>query len=230
MNALLPDAAQLSVFLTASLLMGMTPGPDMLLVLNRSLGIGFGAGMITMAGIVTGALAHTVAAALGLSVLLVRYPVTYEIMRYGGALYLAWLGWQILRHGNGLDLHPTGNKQTHSWGRLYRQAVLTNLLNPKVALFILAFLPQFIPASATNPAMRILVLGVMFFGIGIVIMTGLSALAGRLRLWLAAHPSILRGQATVTGLLMLVFAVGLVWSGGAGISGSLSGVDYVPPA
>ncbi len=195
--------------------MGLTPGPDMLLVLNRSIGIGFGAGMITMAGIITGAFAHTMAAALGLSVLLIRYPVSYEIMRYGGALYLAYIGWQILRHGNGLDLDPSGNTQQNSWRRLYRQALLTNLLNPKVALFILAFLPQFVPPSASNPASRIMVLGILFFVIGIVIMTTLAAMAGRLRRWLATHPMALRGQATVTGLLMLIFAFGLVWSGGS---------------
>lgn len=228
MNAFFPDPAQLSLFITASLLMGLTPGPDMLLVLNRSIGIGFRAGMTTMAGIVTGAFFHTLAAALGLSLLLVRYPVAYDIIRYGGALYLAFIGWQILRHGRGDGLLQAAASHRQKHRHLFRQALLTNLLNPKVALFILAFLPQFIPQGATNPTIRIMILGTIFFGTGIIIMTGLAAMGGHLRRWLSTRPALLRGQAIVTGLLMLAFALGLILSGSpAGASSGLSAPNMI---
>lgn len=211
MTGLVPGPAELSVFLTASLLLGLTPGPDMLLVVNRALGAGFKAGMVTMAGIVTGCAVHTLAAAFGLSLLLMELPFAYDLIRFGGAAYLAFLGLQILRHGGGLDLQapvPAGGR-----ARLFRQALLTNLLNPKVALFILAFLPQFVPAGAQHTALRILILGALFFGIGIAIMTAMAALADRIRRWARDNPKLLRGQSAATGVLLLLFAAGLAFGG-----------------
>lgn len=218
MTVLLPEPAELAVFLTASLALGLTPGPDMLLVINRALALGFRQGMITMAGILTGCTVHTLAAAFGLSLLLFKLPYAYDVVRFAGVAYLAWLGWQMIRQGRGLTLAggpvPTVRRRT-----LFSQALLTNLLNPKVALFILAFLPQFVPPGANNPALRIAILGALFFGIGLAIMTLVAALAGRIRRWALAHPRALRGHSVLTGLLLLVFAVGLAVSGRPADSG-----------
>jgi len=212
MSALLPAPAELAVFLTAATALGLTPGPDMLLVINRALSLGFRQGMVAMAGILLGCGLHTLAAALGLSVVLVKLPYAYDAVRFAGVAYLAYLGIQMIRLGRGLEL-TGGTVPAVRRRRLFTQALLTNLLNPKVALFILAFLPQFVPAEAEHPALRIVILGALFFGIGLAIMTLAAALAGRIRRWALAHPRALRGQSIVTGLLLLVFAAGLAVSG-----------------
>jgi len=212
MTSFLPAPAELAVFLTAATALGLTPGPDMLLVLNRALGLGFRQGMVTMAGILAGCSLHTLAAAFGLSLLLFKLPYAYDVVRFAGVAYLAFLGWQMIRQGRGLELGRVGAPAVRR-RTLFTQALLTNLLNPKVALFILAFLPQFVPAEADNPAIRIVVLGALFFGIGLAIMTLAAALAGRIRRWMLAHPRALRGQSIVTGLLLLVFAAALAVSG-----------------
>ncbi|GAK34645.1 lysine transporter LysE [Iodidimonas nitroreducens] len=210
MSAILPDPAQLWVFVSATLILGLMPGPDMILVINRSLGIGFDAGLITLAGIAMGALVHLGALAFGFGVLLARYPVLYDLLRYAGAAYLLWMAFSLVRHGGGLDLRliDAGTRQP-VW-RLFRQALLTNVLNPKVVLFLLAFLPQFVPPSADNPVARLLALGVIFFAIGFAIMLPLAAVAGRLRPWLLAHPMALRGQAYITSGFLMMFALALI--------------------
>ncbi|GEQ98986.1 threonine transporter RhtB [Iodidimonas gelatinilytica] len=212
MTDLLPDSAQLSVFLSATLVLGLTPGPDMILVINRSLGLGFKAGMITLFGIMVGGMMHMTAAAFGLSLVLINLPHAYDILRFLGAAYLLWMAIGIARHGNGLDLNHADQATPRPTSRLLRQAFLTNILNPKVILFLLAFLPQFVPAQADNPTQRILVLGAFFFGIGFVIMALLAALADRVRHWVMAHPTVLRGQSYVTSVLLFGFAAALAFS------------------
>lgn len=208
----LPPPAELTVFLSAALLLGLTPGPDMLLVINRSLGHGFRRGLIAMAGILTGCAVHTLAAAFGISLLIMQLPHAYDILRFAGAGYLVFLGIQMIRAGGSVTLGGAGVAPPHA-GTLFRQALLTNLLNPKVALFILAFLPQFVPAAAPDAARRIVILGGLFFGIGLAVMAVMAVLADRIRRLVLARPGLLRGQLVLTGLMMLVFAAGLVLSG-----------------
>jgi len=211
----LPPPADLTVFLSAALLLGLTPGPDMLLVVNRSLGHGFRRALITMAGILTGCAAHTLAAAFGITLLIMQVPHAYDVLRYAGAGYLVFLGVQMIRSGGGVSLTGAG-RMAPGAATLFHQALLTNLLNPKVALFILAFLPQFVPAGAPDAALRIIILGGLFFGIGLAVMGIMAALADRIRHILLNRPGLLRGQSVLTGLLMLVFAAGLVFSGPPG--------------
>jgi len=218
MSSLLPAPAELAVFLTAATALGLTPGPDMLLVVNRALSLGFRQGMVTMAGILAGCSLHTLAAAFGLSVVLIKLSYDYDAVRFAGVAYLAFLGWQMIRQGRGIEL-AGGAASSIRRRRLFTQALLTNLLNPKVALFVLAFLPQFVPPDAEQPALRIVILGALFFGIGLAIMTVAAALAGRIRHWALAHPRALRGQSVLTGLLLLVFATGLAVSGRPADSG-----------
>src|SRR5262245_49563145 len=141
----MPDLHSLLVFIGAGLLLNITPGPDVLYIVGRSLSQGRAAGVIPSCGISAGCLCHVATAALGLSAVMVTVPAAFDVVRYAGAAYLVWLGINALRAASG----PLAFRAlTHtSRAAIFRQGALTNILNPKVALFFLAFLPQF-----TDPA------------------------------------------------------------------------------
>src|SRR5262245_35646575 len=140
-GAMMNDPANLIVFMTATLALNLTPGPDMLYVIARSVGQGQKAGVVSALGIGAGCLAHTFAAALGLSALLMSSAVAYDVVKYAGAVYLIYLGVRALmsksRFERQSELKPARLSD------IFYQGVVTNVLNPKVALFFLAFLPQF---------------------------------------------------------------------------------------
>lgn len=204
----LPETPRLIAFLTASLLLGLAPGPDMLLVVNHALRHGFRSGMVALGGIASGAAVHLLAASLGLSLLLKEIPSAYALLRIGGGLYLLYLAIRIWR-SDGVLFDDQDAAPQPSMGQIYRDGLLTNLLNPKVALFLIAFLPPFIPPEAPHPAIRALLLGLMFFLIGFAIMTLFALLAGRIRPWLGARPGVLRAQAKAAALVMAAFAFAL---------------------
>jgi threonine/homoserine/homoserine lactone efflux protein len=150
-------------FLVASFLLWITPGPDTMYILARSRSQGLRAGVLSVLGIVTGLMVHTVAAAFGLSALLATSAVAFEVVRYLGAFYLIYLGAQALRK-RPKTLATPEVARAGRW-RIYRQGTLTNVLNPKVALFFLAFLPQFIdPLAARSPAPFLFLGGLFVFG------------------------------------------------------------------
>ena len=119
----------------------------MLLIASRSMSQGRGAGFATLAGIQVGTYCHALAAALGLSQLFLVVPVAYDIVRYAGAAYLLWLAWKTFR-SDGTLFAPTGGLRHFPLGTMFRQGLLTNLLNPKMALFVLALFPQFVRPEA----------------------------------------------------------------------------------
>jgi threonine/homoserine/homoserine lactone efflux protein len=135
------------LFLTTMLLVNVTPGPDMLYVIARSAGQGRKAGIVSALGIGAGCFFHIFAVALGLAEFLRAVPVAYDVIRYLGAAYLVWLGGRMLlsrRHSEGpIVVEPAGLR------RIFIQGVINNILNPKVALFFLAFLPQFLDKSGS---------------------------------------------------------------------------------
>ncbi len=147
----------LLIFLTATLALNLAPGPDMLYVSTRSLVQGRRAGIISALGIAAGSVVHTLLIASGLAALRHAVPIAYDIVRYAGAAYLIWLGMQALRWSSGvaasMSLRPASE-----WA-IFRQGMITNLLNPKVALFFLAFLPQFTDPARGPVAMQIILLG-----------------------------------------------------------------------
>jgi threonine/homoserine/homoserine lactone efflux protein len=151
------------LFALSGVILNVTPGPDTLYILGRSVAQGRGAGLLSVLGIGSGILVHTVAAGLGLSALLAGSTTAYAALRYAGALYLAYLGLRlILAPGDaraaGGDAAATAGS---SWA-VYRQGVVTNVLNPKVALFFLAFLPQFVDSASPHRMVAFLVLGLVF--------------------------------------------------------------------
>jgi threonine/homoserine/homoserine lactone efflux protein len=179
------DLGSLALFMTATLALNLAPGPDMLYVSTRSLTQGRRAGVISALGIAAGAVVHTIAIASGLAALLRALPLAYEIVRFAGAAYLIWLGVQALRGKAG----PAAGKpldRESEWA-VFRQGAITNLLNPKVALFFLAFLPQFVDPARGSVALQIVVLGCLFNTSGTLVniaVAYLSASAGR---WLGAR-------------------------------------------
>ena len=162
------DLSTLALFSVAALALTMSPGPDMLLIASRSASQGKVSGFATLAGIQAGTYCHALAAALGLSQLFLIVPVAYDIVRYAGAAYLLWLAWKTFR-SDGTVLAPTAGLRHHPVGVMFRQGLLTNLLNPKMALFVLALFPQFVRPEAGSVALQIMVLATVLNAIGIVV-------------------------------------------------------------
>jgi threonine/homoserine/homoserine lactone efflux protein len=179
------DLASLALFMTATLALNLAPGPDMLYVSTRSLTQGRRAGVISALGIAAGAVVHTMAIASGLAALLRALPLAYEIVRFAGAAYLIWLGVQALRGKAG----PAAGKpldRESDWAVL-RQGAITNILNPKVALFFLAFLPQFVAPERGSVALQIVVLGCLFNVSGTIVNIAVAYLAASAGRWLGAR-------------------------------------------
>ena len=175
----------------------MTPGPDTLYVIARSFGQGRMAGIISALGICAGTLVHTLAAAVGLSALLMTSALAYNVVKYAGAAYLIYLGVRVLlsRQGDAsLGTLPQAGLATS-----FFQAALTNVLNPKVALFFLAFLPQFVTPAQGKVAWQIITLGVIFIIITILWLTLVALLTRSLGDCLRNRPGFVRFQRWFTG-------------------------------
>ena len=156
----MPDATSLIMFMTATLALNLSPGPDMLYVIARSVGQGQKAGVISALGVGGGCLAHTFAAAFGLSALLMSSAVAYDLVKYAGAVYLVYLGVRALP--GKARLQERSEAPPASLSGIFYQGVVTNVLNPKVALFFLAYLPQFTKAGRGSIAWQIIFLGLLF--------------------------------------------------------------------
>lgn len=157
----LPDWPLLAPFLVAALALNLTPGADMTYVLARSVTQGRGAGVLSAFGIATGSLIHTVAAAVGLSAILLHSQAAFLAIKYAGAAYLLYLAFRALQDGRVAGAGANGRKPA-PLGRVYGDGVVINVMNPKVALFILAFLPQFVDPAKGHVAAQIVILGSLF--------------------------------------------------------------------
>ena len=174
-----------SLFLVSCILLNLTPGQDTMFILGRGIAQGRKAGMISVLGIMSGVLIHTSFAALGLSAILATSSLAFSIVKYAGAGYLIWIGVGFLRNGRHNDkLEAIERKRLSSW-TIYRQGVLTNLLNPKVSLFFLSFLPQFVDLQTEFVLIPFIVLGMTFFTTGsiwcMVLVYGSAWLTDRFR-------------------------------------------------
>ena len=152
----------LGVFIGAGLLLNMAPGPDTMYILGRALAQGRRAGIASALGIGAGSAAHTIAAAFGLSAILAASAAAFTIVKLAGAAYLIWLGLKMLLDRSGTLAGPDGAFPVENGWTIFRQAVITNVLNPKVALFFLAFLPQFVSPASESKTLAILFLGGVF--------------------------------------------------------------------
>jgi threonine/homoserine/homoserine lactone efflux protein len=155
------------VFIGACIVLNLTPGPDTLYILGRSIAQGRSAGLASLLGIATGTVVHTFAAALGLSAVLAASASAFLFVKLAGAAYLIYLGLRMLLSRGSKTAIPAGFS-TSGFRAIYRQGFLTNLLNPKVALFFLAFVPQFIAADSPSTFAAFLLLGLSFITTGTI--------------------------------------------------------------
>jgi threonine/homoserine/homoserine lactone efflux protein len=190
------------IFAFASLILNITPGNDMLYVATRSTSLGVKAGIVSALGIAGGCIVHLLAAVIGLSAIIASSAIAFDIIKYAGAAYLIYLGIRsFFSKENKFNI--TNNIEKKSLSKLFWQGVFTNVLNPKVALFFLAFLPQFIHPEKGNTAMQILLLGLWFNFSGTIVNTVVAILFGKLGNWLANKQAFIKWQNKITGLLLV---------------------------
>jgi threonine/homoserine/homoserine lactone efflux protein len=192
------DTATLLVFAAACAALALTPGPDMLLIASRSIAQGRSAGWASLFGVQLGTYAHAIVTALGLSAVLATVPIAYDVIRVLGALYLMWLAWQAVRPGAGV-LRVRQDVRAAPFARVVAQGFLTNVLNPKVALFVLAFLPPFIDPQAGSIVVQMLVLASIINAAGLVVNGAVIVMAGELGRFLARNRTALNLQKWLLG-------------------------------
>jgi threonine/homoserine/homoserine lactone efflux protein len=205
MMHLLPEIHVLGIFLAAAVALTLTPGPDMLYVASRSLGQGRVAGVLSAFGVIAGTFVHLGAAAVGLSQLFRYSPLAYDVVRYAGAAFLFYLAWRVLTGGD--ELGAPRQRRLAGPAKVFFQGMLTNLLNPKVALFYLSFLPQFVDPARGSVALQIVLLGSMLNGFGLLVKLTVALTAGGLGDWLRAHPRMQRAQRWLTASILAGLAL-----------------------
>jgi threonine/homoserine/homoserine lactone efflux protein len=164
----MPTITTLGLFSGACLALTMTPGPDMLLIASRSVTQGRSAGFASLAGILVGTYCHAMLAAFGLSQLFLAVPLAYDIVRFAGAAYLLYLAWKTLR-ASPMPTSPAASEARSPIRKIFRQGLLTNLLNPKMALFVLALFPQFVRPQDGGVAFQIMMLATVLNFIGLIV-------------------------------------------------------------
>jgi threonine/homoserine/homoserine lactone efflux protein len=207
---MLPDPAVLLPFAVAVVVIALTPGPDMTFFLGRALTQGRAAGLAAMAGASTGILVHTMLVAVGLSALIVAAPTAFVALKTVGALYLAWLAVQAVRHGSALRL-PDGRAPRRSLGATWASGLAINLLNPKIILFFMTFLPQFVRADDPQAALKLVMLGILFLLIALCITVPMILAADRVSQALRARPRIARAMDWLFASVFMAFAVHLLF-------------------
>jgi len=204
-------------FILAAILLNLTPGTDSMYIITRSMAQGQTAGFYSVLGITSGILVHTLLASLGLSVLLANSPTAFMIVKYIGASYLCYLGFKMLTSKQqpliadslSEDEQLATAKSTNHW-QIYQQGLLTNVFNPKVALFFLAFFPQFIDSSYAHGMLSFLILGLTFATTGFIWCSCLALLASLLSKNLRENPSIEVVLNKISGVVFIGLGIKLL--------------------
>lgn len=205
------DGSNLTVFIIAAVVLLLIPGPAVLYIVARSIEQGRVAGIVSALGIQTGTLFHVVAAALGLSAILVTSALAFQVVKYLGAGYLIFLGVRTLLDKQHDTRLATPKRQPLS--RIYTQGVVVNVLNPKTALFFFAFLPQFVDPARGSVALQILMLGFIFVGLAICSDGTYALLSGTMGEWLRTNTGFWRGQRFFSGSVYILLGVTTALSG-----------------
>jgi threonine/homoserine/homoserine lactone efflux protein len=208
----MPEPGTFLVFALSALALVLMPGPNVIYIVTRGVDQGRRAGVASALGVETATLVHVAAAAVGVSALLASSAAAFEIVRYAGAAYLAYLGIRTLLSGDGLG--SADSPRPDRLARVYTEGFVVNLLNPKVALFFLAFLPQFVDPQAGPAAPQILALGTLLFTIGLTSDVVYALGAGSVGAWLRGRPALMRRRRWVTGGIYLALAAAAVVAGG----------------
>lgn len=206
----MPTIETVMLFMAAAVALNVTPGPSILYVMSRSVGQGRTAGLVSALGLGTGSLIHAGAAALGLSVILAYSPLAYTVVKYLGAGYLVYLGVRILL---GRDRHLSTAVLAHvSLTRVFWQGVVTELLNPKIVLFFMSFLPQFVDPARGSVAGQTLFLGLLFHVTGVPINMLVAVVGGAIASWLSQNPVCDRVRNGLAGTVLIGLGVRLALS------------------
>lgn len=205
----MPSTSHWLLFAAAALLMAVTPGPNMVYLISRAICQGRMAGVMSWLGVVLGFTVHMVSAALGLTALFLAVPLGYELLKFAGALYLLWLAWQAVRPGARSPFEPRPLPPERP-ARLFTMGLLTSILNPKVAVFYLSVLPQFVSPEGGPVLSQSLVLGGTQVGIGAAVNLGVALCAAAVARWFARNRFWLAVQRYVMGLVLGTLAVKLL--------------------
>ena len=195
------DPQTLSFFFAAAILLALAPGPDNIFVLTQSALSGRAAGFWVTLGLCTGLIVHTLAVAIGVAAIIATSALAFSILKYAGAAYLLYLAWQAWT-ANKTSI-PGGTEESPNAGQLYRRGVLMNVMNPKVAIFFLAFLPQFIDPAKGQVPLQVFLLGLTFMVATLIVFGAAAWGAGGLGNWLRRSS---RVQTILNRVAALVFA------------------------
>ncbi|MDD4463569.1 MAG: LysE family translocator [Desulfobacterales bacterium] len=201
------DMHSMICFLGASILLTLAPGPDNIFVVTQGISRGRKAAVFTALGMCSGLSVHTTAAALGISAIFYSSALAFCAVKYAGAAYLMYLAWKAIQDRNALKLKSSVNPL--SCFALFRRGFIMNTLNPKVALFFLAFLPQFVSGNSQDVALEMIFLGLIFMVQSVVIFTAIGVLSGQIGNYLLKKPRLARKFSWATAGIFAAIGVRL---------------------
>jgi len=194
-------------FFTASVLLGLAPGPDNIFVLTQSALKGSSAGIAVVLGLCTGLIGHSLAVAFGVALIFQTSALAFTLLKYVGATYLLYLAWQAFRAKDEKIYAGQAGALDH-W-KLYRRGIIMNISNPKVSIFFLAFLPQFADPARGPVWLQILLLGALFIGATLPVFGGIALLAGTIGSWLNRSPRVQTIMNRLAGTVFVLLALKL---------------------
>ena len=196
-------------FLATSILLTLAPGPDNLYLLTKSLSEGTKSGIVLSCGLASGIFFHTMLVMIGVAALIQSSPIALTLLKYFGAAYLLFLAFNAFKSSGKIKLGHSDKKI--SYKLIYRRGILMNVLNPKVLLFFLAFLPQFIDISAESPSLQIALLGLIFALQAVIIFSLIAICAGRLHKIIIKKKNLGKIFAIIEGTVLTAIALALVF-------------------
>jgi len=215
----MPTTATLIAFAAAAFALVVIPGPNLIYIITRGIQQGRRAAVVSSLGVQLGMVVHIVLATFGLSALVARSPVLYDVIRYAGAAYLVWMGISLLRKRHAVadevgELRPASTRQ------LFLHGFAINMLNPKVILFVLALLPQFVDPARGSTVSQMLILGAVFIVVALVSDTTYALVSGSLGAWLKRHPGSGRHRDRASGLVYLMLGLVVALTGPSSARGA----------
>lgn len=202
------DLSTVLSFLGVAMLLTLAPGPDILFVIAQSVSYGKKEGVVTALGLCSGVTVHTLAAALGISAIFYQSDLAFQVIKYAGAIYLLYLAWQSFREGS--QAITVGKVAKQSLPSLYRKGIFMNVLNPKVSLFFLALLPQFVSNKGMDIPMQMMILGLVFMLQAVIIFSIIALFAGTFGQKLVNNPKVARVINIVKASFFSIIGVRLI--------------------
>ncbi|MBM7554517.1 LysE family translocator [Thalassobacillus pellis] len=199
------EVTSVLAFLGVAVILTLMPGPDNLFVMVQSMSQDRKAGIATSFGLCTGLIVHITAATVGLSAVVYQSAFVFALVKYAGALYLLFLAWQSFREK--ADVGIEGTQQPRQYKALYQKGIVMNLLNPKVSVFFLALLPQFVTPSGMAVSLQMLLLGMLFLGQALVIFTLISVFSEKVRVLFLRHPWIAQKMNVLKGSMFIIIGL-----------------------